>query len=229
MRGMNNWELRGPWLIAGCATCLALAGCGGTEQNGGPALIPITTCNETFTACGGDPTGTWQYTSGCTTPDPATVANQGIAAQFPACAGIFTGMTASLGGSVTLQGGTYSQTESAASTYHATLNATCFTALTTASLSASTCTQYQSNLNAISGTSATCSYNGSTCNCDYSVSRQATESGTYSISGSTLTSTSVDAGVSQTTSADFCVQGNNMTLQDVSNSGGVGISHFVKK
>ncbi len=228
MPAFSDWGYR-HWVWAGFTACSVLVGCGGTDNNGGAHLIAVTTCNETFTACGGDPTGTWQYTSACSDPDMTTTANQQIAAQYPTCSTMFTSVALSLGGSVTLGSGTYSQAITESLVTQMSLNSACFAAVNSGvSLSATTCNQYQTGLNRVTGASATCGYDGANCNCADSLSRQDNESGTYTVSGLTMTSTSVDAGVSQTTSADFCVQGNSMTMREVSDGGITSISHLSK-
>ena len=110
MLGSNLWIHR-QFIGLGVAAGFFLMGCSGTDGTSGPNLIAVAPCTETFTPCGGDPTGSWVFVSGCVDNDLTNAANQEIAAQYPACAGIFTSVTVSVAGSISIASGSYDQEE----------------------------------------------------------------------------------------------------------------------
>jgi hypothetical protein len=186
-----------------------LSSCGpssvaGTGSDAGPGGSGAgnTDCS-TFTACGGDLTGTWNIASIC-----QTITTDPIKAVCPTGS---TTYTYSPQGSYTFNGdGTASSTLALNATATVQLPAACLTGATT-------CDSLAGPMKQGGGTSVqsvTCSGNVSTaCTCIMTMAAQNSESGTYKINGNSVVMTS-STGMTQTNS--FCVEGNVLKMQGTS-------------
>ncbi|HEX7508337.1 MAG TPA: hypothetical protein VF550_16295 [Polyangia bacterium] len=83
------------------------------------------------------------------------------------------------------------------------------------------CSSLEQNLNSQPGATATCTY-ATNCNCHSVVSNVNTTSGTYTISGSSITE---DSG----SSYDFCVSGNTMSQREQIEGNAYGITQMKKR
>ena len=151
------------------------------------------TCSVSgFTACGGDPTGTWSYTDACMTPPSTYDPTNGMC---PTASSTFTLMQT---GTLTLDAaGNYTQISMQNGVEHITVPKTCFPGYPCSALTMlfQTATNVQDT--------------GTNCTCDKPV-KPATMmgSGTYTVSGTQLTPSS-------STPLDFCVSGTTLSLRDV--------------
>jgi hypothetical protein len=207
---------------AGSMAWVVLAlGCGGGGD--GVTLTKATVCSGSYSACGGDPTGTWDLAGVCVEGDLAASADAQLSSKYAACAGSITNATVAGGGSVTYSGGnaTYDAKEELVSTL--AYSPACVAAISSgATLSASVCTQVQSNLNAETNTKGNCSYDGSHCNCTMTVTNPDTVTHTFSVSGSTISE-------SDGSSYQFCVNGSSMSQRQSVGGSTYIISQFSKR
>jgi hypothetical protein len=200
---------------------LAPLGCGGGSS--GPPLIQGTACTGTFNACGGDPTGTWDVVAVCVDGDLVSAFNTGMAAQYSACGNTFTAANLALAGSVTYGAGKFSFDATTALVESLAYTPACVSALSSGvALSASVCGQMQQNLNKETGTKGNCTYTGTNCNCQATVTLPNTSSGTYTVSGSTI----IESGGS---SYDFCVNGDTMTQREAVEGNAYGVTQMKKR
>jgi hypothetical protein len=172
-----------------------LAGCSGSSGgSGGPAAC------TTFMACGGNLAGTWNVTTAC---GPGTMVTQ--TGFLSGCdASSLTATIISASGALTFNADmTYSSSVTEALSSNATIPKSCLPATTT-------CSAFETALKAEMGvTSASCADGGTNCSCAIGQNIVATESGTYTTSGSTLTTTPT-AGTPA--SAQYCVSGNQASF-----------------
>ena len=195
-----------------------VGGAGGSSGAGGSTAAA---CTGTFNACGGDPTGTWDLVSACIEGDLVSALNSQVAASGAACGNTFSAASVALGGSVTYGGGNYSfnATMSVAETFAYT--PACVLALGGTALTASVCSQLQQGLNAQDGSTITCTY-ATNCNCRGTVTKINTTSGTYTVSGSTI---SEDSG----SIYQYCVSGNTMTQRELIEGNAYGVTQMKKR
>jgi hypothetical protein len=159
--------------------CALAPGCG---DDGADNVQFLTQCTAPA-PCGGDPTGRWRVASGCVQLPPA----------LAGCSGPILGGHGSLAGTLTLQGGSFS------TDVHSRL-----APLIETPPACGACTQVETMLRATWG-SLSCSDDGAGCRCSADESTHETESGTYTMAGTTLT-----LGGAATYS--YCVQGTTLWL-----------------
>jgi hypothetical protein len=209
---------RGGWMVF---LLLALLGC--SDGSNGPSLIHAAACTGTFNACGGDPTGTWKVTAVCTDGDLVAGLNAEIAADYSACGNTFTAASAALGGSVTYGTGEYSFDATMEIVEVFAYTPACFSQISGGvALSAGVCSQLQQGLNSEPGGKATCSYDGTNCSCQGTITYQNTTSGTYTISGSTIVE---DSG----TTYDYCIDGDTMSQREIIAGNAYGVTQMKKR
>ena len=186
-------------------------------------LIQAAACSGTFNACGGDPTGTWDLTSMCIDGDLVSGLNAEMAADYPACGDTFSAASVAFGGSVTYGAGKYSFDATMEITETFAYTPACVSELSGGvALSASVCTQLEQGLNREAGGKATCSYAGTNCNCQGTLTQTNTTSGTYTFSGATIIE---DSG----TSYGFCVSGDTMTQRESVAGDAYGVTQMKKR
>jgi hypothetical protein len=190
-------------LAFGCVV-VAVAGCGGNGNQGFGVGGP-TMCGQ-VSPCGGDPTGTWNLTTGCVTGVGIKDAESGTSG---ACPGESVGITAvSVSGTVTFNSDmTYTFTAlTSQGTYSLSVPSSC--------LNGASCSTVAGSLEE-SGVFESASCSGSSgCSCTaLQTPIVDSESGTYTISGDTLTTV---PGTGSTTTLPFCVMGSTLHLLDTS-------------
>jgi len=206
--------------VGGTAGGSGTGGASGT--GGGTGGSSVAACTEIFMFCGGDPTGTWDIVSACIDGNLVSASNAALAAQYPSCSNTFSefGVTA-LSGSVTYSSGTYLYNSITGAAETVAYTPACVSALEGVTLTASVCSSLEQNLNMEPGATATCTY-ATNCNCHSVISNTGTSSGTYTVSGSTITEDSGD-------SYDFCVSGNTMTQREQIEGNAYGITQLKKR
>jgi hypothetical protein len=199
------------WAI-GVGTAMVVAlGTGCSSSKGSPA-----TCNSVSSGCGGNIVGTWTFTSECFTGDVTTAASQDCAGASGSVSSIQVSGTATFNsdGSYSLSlNQTVDETDSIPSSCLTQDNVT----LTCAELQ-----QVFSGLSGDGGTGGTCTTSGSGCNCAFSIANSDVESGTYTTSGSTLTTTPTANSGASMGSGSYCVNGNTLTYVPSSTTGVLG-------
>jgi hypothetical protein len=178
---------------------LAVPACGGSSSGSGSA-----SCSGD-TACGGDVVGTWKIEAACANSSADTSGMTTI------CAGASldtSGLTVT--GTFTFGADmTYGSSLVEGGTVHYTIPNSCLT------MSGQICDQVGAALNTGGDTfsSISCKTSGNNCLCDFGTKPQTvTESGTYSVSGSSLTMTSTTGDVS---TSSFCAKDNELHLAEM--------------
>jgi hypothetical protein len=194
----------------------------GTATGGTAGASTLPACTGTFKPCGGDPSGTWDIVSACLEGDLLASLNAAAGADYPDCAGGVSAASVTLTGSVTYGAGTYSYDAQSNVAETVTYTPKCYSSVSPGStLSTSTCNGIQQALILDAGATASCTY-ATSCNCQLTVANVNTSSGTYQVSGSTITE---DTG----SSYDFCVNGNTMTQRELIEDNVYGISQMKKR
>lgn len=189
-------------LAALFAFSICLPGCGGDAgDDAGAGACGIS-------GCGGDLKGTWAVTSLCAhAPGP-------VMTGVPACDAVAKDAVNStkfvpMGLQIVFDDTTYTQTGSTRAEFTYVYTNACLSAQSGLTASADTCAEVQMNLNN-AGQSGTCRFSADTCVCDMSEVFPASESGTYSIEGTTL--------VTGSDKTPFCVHGDAAEMAASSSS-----------
>jgi hypothetical protein len=187
---------------------LAVPACGGSSSSSGSA-----SCSGD-TACGGDVVGTWKIAAACASSSADT---SGVTSTCAGASLDTSGLTVT--GTFTFGAdNTYSSALVEGGTAHYTIPNSC---LTTNGQTA-TCDQLGAAFEASGDTfsSASCKTSGNNCVCDLGTTPQTmTESGTYSVAGSTLTMTPTTGDAS---TSSFCAKGNELHLAEMDMGMSVG-------
>jgi hypothetical protein len=202
--------------LAACSSNSGFPGIVGSGGNGGSAgggnAGAGASCGP-MPPCGGDVVGTWSYVQGC-------VNNDAFAASLTmTCPGMTVSISNfALSGSVSFDADLSYATSSGVETLTVT------EMLPPSCLNGITCSALQSSLSQVSQfQSVTCS-GSSSCTCDIVTSMDIVpQAGTYSTSGTTITTTQADASAAQ--SSSYCVEGNLLhllTLDTTMNMGPMG-------
>jgi hypothetical protein len=176
-------------------------GCGSDSNNGSGSCTSVK-------GCGGDVTGTWTISGFCLQPSDTNSTQACGTVNIHASAGTATG-------TVTFNSdGTQSQNISVVADETALFPTSCVN-------SAAACTQAEAATNAQAGASnAHCSFSSAGCSCAFKVTQSISNSGTYRISGTSLTFQ--NTGESPETDP-FCVSGNKLTLQTSDGDGNLAV------
>jgi hypothetical protein len=178
------------------ATLLA---CSSSSGNGGGGSCPQ------VSPCGGDLTGKWTVSNACVTSSQSSVDG--------GCAGE-TEQIGSLSASGTVQ---FNSDKTYSTNVSLSVSATL--SIPTSCLSSGgitlTCSQLQMSINTDAGT-VSCNTSGSDCDCTLSETSATNETGGYTVSGDTLTTT--PSGKAATTDT-YCVQGNTLYIFPSGSSG----------
>jgi hypothetical protein len=183
-------------LSACIAIGVTIIGCGSSSSSSGSD--PAATCGK-VAACGGDIVGTWSAGASCVTQAAASV---------PGCTSASVkDVTATARGTSTFNSdGTFTLDSTQSGMETLVIPTSCLSSGGTTV----TCDALSGLLTAAfgdAGTSASCTTSSSECDCMVAVPASTTkESGTYTVSGNTLTTKSGGT----TTTADYCVQGNEL-------------------
>jgi len=216
----HTWGFGAACLVVLCfgAACSS----GGTSRGGGEAC-------ETITPCGGDPVGTWTLSSSCIIGGWEQLL--GDMYDEPECSNALASVDVTPSGTLAVNAdGTYETQTHMSMSMRLVFTRDCIGALAgldavdDASLQAF-CDGAQSGFDEAdedtSIDSATCSVNAGACQCTTSYSEDFSDSGTYVISGTSITTTDADGEVSQ---MSFCIQGNQMQTEETSDgTTGVGM------
>jgi hypothetical protein len=194
------------WLLSGFVSSCGGGG-GGTGQCAGN------------NSCGGNVVGTWSISNLC-------VQNAAAAAMGTSCPQTQVDASGLMEtGTITFNSDmTYASTATLSGTIRETLPSSCLMSqgvtVTCAQLNTELQTLVQAANSPFSGGS--CAQASSGCACSFQVASQtSTESGTYSVSGSTITTMPTGGTNSSET---YCVQGSTLTLSSMSMSGMPGAS-----
>jgi hypothetical protein len=185
------------FLFVGFASIfLVLLGCDGSSNGSGGHCA-------SFTPCGGALTGTWQITGTCfELPDAGSSTSS--------CGSTASTANLQYKGSFTFRSdGTYSIAVSMSGSSKVTYTAECLSSF------GMSCEAISSSLGGAgdAGVSGSCSSTSSGgCACAETINNvQSPEEGTYTTSGTTFVTTPSNSSSSPTT-ADYCVQGNRLTI-----------------
>jgi hypothetical protein len=199
---MRNRILLAMALLAG----VSQLGCG--DSGGGGTCAP-------FSACGGDPTGKWAIDGVCAEGNLAETmfAQTGLPA---ACSGVYQNVEMNLGGIVEYANGVQTSNVDYLMTLRVRYTPECLAAIAGAPLTATQylCDSIASGMTDSSGMTGSCVLSNNGCDCDLSISKNASASTTYTLSGSTLTN--AGGAVSQ-----ICVSGDKLTVRGESGIGSV--------
>jgi collagen type VII alpha len=188
----------------------ASGGTGTAGTTSGTSGSTAASCNQAFTPCGGDVTGTWTIASDCILISVDADAG---------CAGE-TGTVAVQSGAqtITFSAGAYSLSAAqGTSSETLTIPIAC---LSVAGLDAGTLCDEESLIfeQADGGTTGSCMLSASSCTCSgTTTSSSDAASGTYVLSGNTVMINPADGGAA--TAGSYCVQGNTLYV-DASAMGG---------
>ena len=213
-RMQNHPARREGWVLAALLAFGQLA-CGASSETG---PVKGTLCTETFSACMGDPTGTWTVAGVCLDGDLAAAQN-GL--RSPACAMHTTGAALSATGTVMYTAAAagadpvviYKETMDERSTE--SISPACATeAYGVATLDAAGCTQVQTMLQTGDATKkVVCSLSGANCDCRITNMRPRMVQNLFTVTGSRIVE-------SDDTAYDICITGSTM-LQKQTRAGTV--------
>jgi hypothetical protein len=186
-----------------------LQGCGGDATDAGGAGA----CS--ISGCGGDIEGTWEVTSMCAhLPVP-------VMSGVPACDAVGKDAVnstkfAPMGMQIVFDDTTYTQSGTVKAEFTYVFTNACLSAQSGLTASADTCAEVQMNLNN-AGQSGACRFSADTCVCDMSEVFPASESGPYSVAGTSL--------VTGSDKTPFCVHGDaaEMAANNSSFSGSMSL------
>jgi len=207
--------------VGGGTSAGGATGAGGTQTATSTGNDNSTSaCSETFTPCGGDPTGTWDIVSVCLQGDLAAAANAGYAADSADCSSLCTEATLAAQGSVTYSAGSVQPNAVLSLSETLEMTASCYAALFGKAWNSASCATVAQMLEKQSGTTAACSAGNSICNCVYMDTTQAVAD-TYTVNGTTLVA-------SDGSTTEFCVQGSTMTQRDSFGNNAYAVTRYSK-
>lgn len=170
-------------LVAMLSFALLAVGCGKSDDD--PHGVSLTSCKEQFSACGGDPTGSWSLEEICV-DGSLTDAVDAYFSEYPSCENSVREAELTTSAGVTYTENTFDRTGS--STLNAKLELTedCFREQTNNTLTSLSCMAYGQVMEGQSGMKGTCSYDGTVCKCDTTLTQSLDASGSYSVDGSNI-------------------------------------------
>jgi hypothetical protein len=167
-----------------------------------------------FTPCGGNLIGIWQIQSSCA---PELDSSLSAALGFPACADAIHLLSANQLGTFTLgSDGSYSEQSTLDMDMQTALSLACANAVTATTMTAADmpafCSNYESGMRASPEvTEVSCAVSGEQCVCTTVVHYEFADSGTYTVSGTTLTT---DRGAT----LSYCVQNDLLTMRETTDT-----------
>jgi hypothetical protein len=176
------------------AMALPLVACGDDTTTTGGGNSGASCSGFTFSACGGNPVGTWKMDLACV---PALLT--GVACADTTSTSPITNVTATLNAN-----GTYSISGTITGTGSMTLSKACLDSFATG--------YAQFFCTSMTDSDMTCSYANDKCTCAVIANETLNETGTYTTSGNDLMTTPTSGGVASTMS--YCVQGSTLTTED---------------
>lgn len=201
---------------------LLIAGCGDdTQSPNNAALIRSSSCTSDFTACGGDPAGTWKPAELCVDGDLTAECNASMSEFSSDCSHACTSASLAMSGSITYEpGGNFTSNGITQLEQRYSVTAACYAAAGDgSSLSPTSCEKYQQSLKGTAG-SASCTYESATCNC-VSTKQSSVTPGTYQVTGNTIVEGSGNT-------IEFCVTGSTMMQRELLGGGVYAVTRFVK-
>ncbi len=198
------------------AVGLSLAGLVTSCGDSGDGLIHSQACTETFTACGGDPVGTWDIVAVCT---DGNIADEYDKTAEPACKGVRESVTLAAAGSVkyTAHAAVYDgrAQESALMRY----SATCTEAVHgISSLSPEACREIQRRSTDPSiGEVTKCKFESGNCKCSETTTVDVGGAYVYGITNRVVIDGLRTGGtriVEEDTAYDFCINGDMMVQRE---------------
>lgn len=199
---LERWLKRTGGLGAALCLLAGLAGCGGDSGSSGPNACAIT-------GCGGDIKGTWDITAVCAQVSSSSLPSTGVAAcDAVARSAVETAQVTPMNAQITFTDTGYMETGTAELKFHYVYTKACLTAQGGSGASEGACNAIQS-ASMGQGLNATCQLAGETCVCDASETISMSESGTYSVQGTSL-SMGMLQGASDT--SPFCVKGDTAEI-----------------
>jgi hypothetical protein len=200
-----------------CGVCLLLGGLLTSCDDSGDGLIHTQACTETFTACGGDPEGTWDIVAVCTDGD---IANEYDKVELPACRGVRKSVTLAAAGSVFYNG--------YAATYHGQVqevvlmdySPSCTQATQgMSSLDPDACNELQRrNTDSKVGKVTKCKFEGGNCKCTETTTAEVGGSYAYGLTNGVVIDGLLTGGtriVEEDGSVyDFCITGDTMVQRE---------------
>lgn len=211
------WVLSVLFLAVGQVAC---------SSSGGDGLIAATACTDTFTACGGDPTGTWNLSGVCIEGDLAAALNSQRTA---ACNTQTTKATAKGSGSAMYVAAT---TADAIVIYDAKLERQTTESISAAcaadsygvtTLDAAGCTQIKTTIEADDPeATASCALASGNCNCSVTVMHVQKAQNLLTLTGSNIVE-------NDDSTYDFCVTDTKMVQKETIGAGASIVSTFTKK
>lgn len=179
--------------------------CGSDDGEKG---VAVASCDAGFSACGGDPTGSWGVKAVCVGGEVSEAVDQAFA-DYPTCKNSVRDAKIVMSLGVTYSGTTFNRTGSVTITTKMEITAECFAEQTGGTqLSATTCGFYSQLLDSQAGILGQCSYDGTTCNCDTSNTSSLDASGSYQVKDTQI----VEDNGNQ---VDFCVAGDQLSYHSV--------------
>jgi hypothetical protein len=226
MRRMRKIIGRHEGLMLAVVLVYSQLGCSGSSGEG---PIMATLCTEAFTACGGDPTGTWDVAGVCVDGDLAAALNSQRSA---ACMSATTAVDLKATGSVTYMGTApdtlvvYKTTVTMRSTE--SISPACATeAFAVTTLDAAACTQIATSLKNVdpdlaAETTVSCSLAGGNCDCRTTIADVQMEQKFITVTGSNILE-------SDDQTYDFCINGTAMTQKQLLAGNVSAVARFTKK
>lgn len=164
---------------------LLLATACGKSEDDNANEVSLTSCEEVFDACGGDPTGSWSLERICV-DGSLTDAVGAYFSEYPSCENSVREAELTTAAGVTYTETDFDRTGSATLKAKIEITEDCFREQAGGTLTSLTCMAYGQMMEGQSGMTGTCSYDGTVCVCNASVTEPLNASGTYSINGSEI-------------------------------------------
>lgn len=214
-----------PLRIASIAIVLLAIGCGSEDSE--KKVATAGSCEESYSACGGDVTGAWNLGNLCVTGSVTNALN-GQLAEYPSCSTAFTDGNLESDVSVTYTATDFTRSGTNHLTGKMKISDACFSEMTSGTpLSALSCGSFAQVLpnimisrcaanNLSCSVAVDCGYADSTCNCNTDTTEQVNVSGTYTVSDTTLTE-------STGATYQYCVKGSQLTQSGQVGDGIAGI------
>lgn len=214
---------REAWVLSVLFLAVGQFACG---SSGGDGLIVATACTDTFTACGGDPTGTWNLSGVCIDGDLAAGLNS---ERTSACASQTTKATLKGSGSVMYNAAT---TAYAVVIYNATLEEQTTESISAAcaadsygvtTLDAAGCTQIATTLkDGDPEVTVSCALVAGNCNCTATIVHVKKTQNLLTLTGSNIVE-------NDDSTYDFCVTDTKMVQKETVAGNVSVVSTFTKK
>lgn len=195
-------------IVGVCGAWLFFGGMLTSCDDSGDGLIHSRACAEAFTACGGDPVGTWDIVGVCT---DGNIADEYNKVELPACSGVRESVILAAKGSVKYTPTAVLYDGQAQESVSMDYSPSCAQATQgITSLNSDTCHELQlANTDSRMGKVAQCEFEGGNCRCE--------ETRTVDVGGAYVYRVTADGTAiveEDPTGYEFCVQGNTMRQRE---------------